>query len=318
MYKNRLKEIMSERDISNHRLCKETMISRQTISKIKNNEFHDISVNVLTDLLSYFNLSFEEFGTMYSRSKGLQILLKKKVFDEKHLSFLESLIIDSVNVSCYFEPYASNTCLNFRSKGFYKKFEFSGNLRINTRLHGLTLEVIDFNLYKKNKNFTFEEFHTLYNQMFLQLEKYATILGFTQIVINIDSYLDDSYNSIVEPRYVNKYDLEYLINKSNTSSYSRRESELMKVYIVKNLGYSEILESDIQEKKNSIDEYVDSLSKIDFFDKEKKRFYILEKEGIEPSYYTRIFLKVINTEIIPKYKLEHDRYKRYNIPKSSK
>ena len=55
MYRNRLKELMLERNISNHKLGRETTISRQAISKIKNNEFHDISVNVLTELLEYFN-----------------------------------------------------------------------------------------------------------------------------------------------------------------------------------------------------------------------------------------------------------------------
>ena len=46
---------MLERNISNHKLGRETTISRQAISKIKNHEFHDISVNVLTEMLEYFN-----------------------------------------------------------------------------------------------------------------------------------------------------------------------------------------------------------------------------------------------------------------------
>lgn len=298
---------MLERNISNHKLGRETTISRQAISKIKNNEFHDISVNVLTELLEYFNVSFEEFGTIYSREECLQALLPNKGFNSSNLDYIESLLSKNLHISCKYQSYSSEQCLNINSKGYFKRFSFSGNMRINTSLQGLTFEITDFDLYKKSKNFHFDEFYKFYKEFIVQLEYYALNLGFTQIVVNINSYLDKNLNMLLEPRKVNVKDLNLLITNHE---YSDRENELIKISIIKQLGYAEYNYSqskkDRQSEIEKINDYVDSLQKLTFFEKEKKRVSIFLEKSIHSNNYTRKFIKQLNSDIIPKEKLERD------------
>lgn len=307
MYKNKLKELMLERNISNHRLAKETSISRQAISKIKNNEFHDISVNVLTELLEYFDMPFNEFGTIYTRKECLQALLPNRGFNQKNLNLLESLFSKNLHISCKYHPYSSKQCLNIYSKNYFKKFSFSGNMRINTSLYGLTFEITDFDLYRKSENFHFDDFYDFYKDFIIQLEHYALTLGFTQIVININSYFDKNLKMQLEPRKVNLKDLNLLINKYK---YSNRENELIKTSIIKQLGYIEHSYNDSQQKrkyeKEKINNYVDCLNHLTFFEKEQKRISIFSEKNIYFNHDTKKFIKPLNSEIIPKEKLEKD------------
>lgn len=312
MYKNNLKKLMIERNISNNKLAKETSISRQAISKIKNNEFHDISVNVLTELLEYFDVTFDEFGTIYTRNECLQALLPDKGFTNKNLQLLKSLISKNLNISCTYHPYSNNQSLNIYSKKHDKKFDFSGNFRVNTTLHGLTFEIIDFDLYIRNKKINFDDFYRFYQNFINQLECYASHLGFTQIAININPYIDDNLSELVDPRDVNIPDLKFLIAHSN---YSDRENELIKMSIIKNRNYIEYLHNPkTQNKKQDTDEinhFIDSLPRLDFFEKEKRRLSMLSKKGIHSNHYTKIFFKQLNSEIIPKEKLEKDMLIRW-------
>lgn len=301
MYKNNLKDLMSERNISSHKLASETSISRQTISKIKNNGFHNISINVLTELLVYFNLSFNDFGTIYTREEYLQMLLFQKSFNYENLSFLEFLLSKNLNVSFNYQPYSSKQCLNLYSKGYFKKFSFSGNIRINTSLHGLTFEIIDFDLYRINKNFCFNDFYIFYKKFIIQLENYALALGFTQIVININSYFDKNLKITSTPRKVNLRDLELLVNNYN---FSNRENELIKTSIIKELGYIDYTYKSNHKKKlyniyevEKINNYVDSLNHLSFFQKEQKRISIFSKKHIYFNHNTQKFIKLLNPEV---------------------
>ncbi|GGC97641.1 helix-turn-helix domain-containing protein [Enterococcus wangshanyuanii] len=312
MYKNRLKDLMLERNISNHKLAKETTISRQAISKIKNNEFHDISVNVLTELLEYFDLSFDEFGTIYTREECLRTLLPDKGFNHKNLDLLESLLSENLRISCKYNPYSSEQCLNIWSKGYFKKFSFSGNMRINTSLYGLTFEITDFDLYKKSENFHFDDFYNFYKKFIIQLEHYALTLGFTQIVINVNSYTDKDLDTRLEPRKVNSKDLNFL---TSNYKYSNRENELIKTSIIKKRGYIEHSDNDsyqkIKSEKERINNYVDCLNHLTFFEKEQKRISMFSEGNIYSDHYTKKFIKPLNSELIPKEKLEKDVKRRW-------
>lgn len=259
---------MSEKNISKHKLAKETSLSRQTISKIKNNEFHDISVNVLTELLEYFDVSFDEFGTIYSREECLQALIPDRGFTSGNLDLLESLLSKNLHISCKYHPYSSKQCLNIYSKGYFKKFSFSGNMRINTTLYGLTFEITDFDLYRLSNNFVFNDFYELYKKFIIQLEHYALTLGFTQIVINVSSYTDNDLEIHIEPRTVNSKDLEFLVNSYR---YSTRENELIKTSVIKQLGYIEHSYTESHRKRKyeieKIDNYVDRLTHLTFLRK---------------------------------------------------
>lgn len=108
MYKNKLKEIMIKRNVSNNQLASETSISHPTISNIKNNEFHNISVNVLTELLTYFDISFSEFGSVYSVNEFYRESLSNISFNDQNVKRLNSRIVKNVGIRCYYEPYFSN------------------------------------------------------------------------------------------------------------------------------------------------------------------------------------------------------------------
>lgn len=312
MYKNNLKNLMSEKNISNHKLAKETSLSRQTISKIKNNEFHDISVNVLTELLEYFDMSFNEFGTIYSREECLQELILDKGFTSGNLDLLESLLSKNLHISCKYHPYSSKQCLNIYSKGYFKKFSFSGNMRINTTLYGLTFEITDFDLYRLSNNFVFNDFYELYKKFIIQLEHYALTLGFTQIVINVSSYTDKDLETQIEPRTVNSKDLEFLVNSYR---YSSRENELIKTSVIKQLGYIEHSCTESHRKRKyeieKIDNYVDRLNHLTFFEKELKRISIFSEKNISFNHGSKKFIKPLNSEIIPKEKLEKDSNRQW-------
>lgn len=307
MYKNRLKELMLEKNISNQMLARETTISRQAITKIKHNAFHDISVNVLTELLEYFDVSFDDFGTIYTRQQCLQALLSNKGFNHKNLDLLESLFFENLRLSCNYLPYSSEHCLNIWSKGYFKKISFSGNMRINTSLYGLTFEITDFDLYRISNNFTFNAFYEFYKKFIIQLENYASNLGFTQIVININSYTDKDLDTRLEPRIVNTKDLKFLVNNYK---YSSRENELIKMSIIKQFGYTEYCYNDAHQKikfeKDRINTYVDSLTHLPFFGKEKTRISILSEKKLHSNHNTKKFVKQLHSEFIPKEKLEKD------------
>lgn len=73
------------------------------------------------------------------------------------------------------------------------------------------------------------------------------------IIMSVQSYTDKQLNQFAEPRYVNKKDLQFLVDNS---VYSVRENELIKLSILEQFGYTEydVLEGKIKSKieKNKV------------------------------------------------------------------
>ncbi|HDT8193259.1 TPA: XRE family transcriptional regulator, partial [Enterococcus faecalis] len=155
-------------------------------------------------------------------------------------------------------------------------------------------------------------FYNFYKKFIIQLENYALILGFTQIVININSYTDKDLQTYLEPRAVNLKDLQFLVNNYK---YSNRENELIKTSIIKNQGYIEHSSNNsyqkIKAEKERINNYVDCLNQLNFFEKEQKRISMFSEGNIYSNHDTKKFIKQLNTEIIPKEKLEKDVKRRW-------
>ncbi|NSR18672.1 XRE family transcriptional regulator, partial [Enterococcus faecalis] len=160
--------------------------------------------------------------------------------------------------------------------------------------------------------FHFDDFYNFYKKFIIQLENYALILGFTQIVININSYTDKDLQTYLEPRAVNLKDLQFLVNNYK---YSNRENELIKTSIIKNRGYIEHSSNNFYQKikseKERINNYVDCLNQLTFFEKEQKRISMFSEGNIYSNHDTKKFIKQLNTEIIPKEKLEKDVKRRW-------
>ncbi len=105
MFKNKLKEIMEERGTTSKQL-EETGLSRQTISIIKNNEFHVMHQKTINKLLNYFNILYGELGTIISDQEYLFHMLKQKEFNEAHIAYLEELLLTKKPIQkCYVKSF---------------------------------------------------------------------------------------------------------------------------------------------------------------------------------------------------------------------
>lgn len=298
MLKNYLKDIMKKRNISTSQLANETGISRQTISKIKNNPFYNISGQTISELVLFLNIPFDELLTPYTKEDYLMEILSSKKFTDNHLKLLNDILSCHLGFSCKFNAYSSHKrCLNFHSKG-RKDLKFSGNIRLSFDSNGFVFNVVDFYLYDMKKSLSFDYLFNFYQQFMLCLESYATTIGFTKILININPYFYKRKSIFMEPSHTNTTDLKTIFNPLN---YTDRENELFKTTIIEGLGYLELFsifdnEKDNQ-KKRAINHTIYSLSKLTFTEKERKKVQLLNRNKLSASIYTKQYVKLINPEI---------------------
>ena len=225
---------MKEKNVSIHQLAKETGISRQTISNIKNNPFHNTSGHLLGRLALYFNVNLDEIVTPVSDYVYLEYLLNLKKFSDVNIQYLESLIFEKTNILCQFHVYASEESLNINSKNIYKKFAFSGNFRSEISFNGLTFNIIDFDFHKKDSSYLFKDFFLLYQLLIKEIEHYALNIGFTQIIVNIEPWHKDLFVEWKSNGNKTFDDLESFITKRD---YTNKENSLIKNFIIEKLGY---------------------------------------------------------------------------------
>lgn len=275
MLKNYLKDIMKKRNISTSQLSNETGISRQTITKIKNNPFYNISGQTISELILFFNITFDDFLTPYTKEGYLIELLSSKSFTDNHLKLLNNIINYNLNFSCNFSAYSSHKrCLNFHSKG-RKNLKFSGNIRLSIDSNGLIFNVVDFDLYDMKKSLSFDYLINFYQQFIICLEIYASKIGFTKILININPDFPKRKSIFMKPSNINTTDLKAIFNPLN---YTNRENELFKITIIKKLGYLELFP--IFNNENDI-----------------KKEQLLDIYKLSTSNYTKQYVKLINPEI---------------------
>lgn len=236
MYRNNLKRILIDKKTSVKQLSENTGISRQTISNIRDNEFHDISSNVLTILLTYFQINYYEFGEIYTHEEYLQYKLSKVGFNDENLKKLNALFIKHCNLDLRFsfDTYGNDRSLNFNSSRHFRKIACNGNVRINTTLYGLTFDIIDIDCqWRPSDKDEFEYFHNIYMGIIYALEKYAQQLGFTYIVFNVANYLDKVTQLYLHPMQLNKMDLKVFISRE---SFDIRDNETLKRSIILKRG----------------------------------------------------------------------------------
>lgn len=82
-FRNNLSTILKNKRISYSKLSKETGISRQTISKIINNEFYAMNVHTLVTLLDYLEVGINEFGVVDSELDFIDNQIHKMAFNKK-------------------------------------------------------------------------------------------------------------------------------------------------------------------------------------------------------------------------------------------
>lgn len=230
MFKNNLASILSEKNISVYKLAKDTGISRQTISKIKNDKHHDTSTRILTKIAIYLHITLNDLISFYTTEQYLSELLEKKAFNESNLKLLNDFLNRELKITFKYHPYSNNKSLSVYSKRTHSDYFLSLNIRVYAYENDLIFDVIDLDFHKLKADLSFTTFLSIYKKVIHGLEMYAYTLGFTKIILNAHPYYDNQLQTILEPKTINESDLKFLIN---TFNYSNRENELLKLYIIK-------------------------------------------------------------------------------------
>ncbi|PTO34531.1 helix-turn-helix domain-containing protein [Enterococcus mundtii] len=290
-FRNNLSTILKNKRISYSKLSKETGISRQTISKIINNEFYAMNVHTLVTLLDYLEVGINEFGVVDSELDFIDNQIHKMAFNKKNLAILVNSLSSKTKLSFTFHPYASNHCLNVDSKKYSNKYDFSGNIRIHGTKKETALEVIDFDLWKISKIVSYEEFYDLYRSLIIAFEDYAEKLRFNKIIFNVSSYYAPELQAVLFPRHLTSKDLRELVQ---SFPYDCRKNELLKFSVLKTCGYGFISVNEEEELLiNEINNQVDSMANVSIFEKEKIRMDLMDKNVLERYYHVKKYFKYI-------------------------
>ncbi|WP_314575471.1 helix-turn-helix transcriptional regulator [Enterococcus gilvus] len=234
MYKNRLREIIQVRKINQNWLAEQVGITRQGLRDIMNDPFRNVSINVVTRLMEVLDVSFSELGEVYKFSEYLNEQLIDKCFNEKNLEILSSLVKESTGLRLHFSPYSNKQSLNFHADRRSKK-DFSGNIRINVTLEGLTFEIVDFDFYTLHQSTDINNFLSIFSKLINAFESYAQIIGFNLIVFHVEPY----FNRIEKTQYpYTNLDFSLLRKKLEMSKYTSNENELVKLVLLINRGFT--------------------------------------------------------------------------------
>lgn len=234
MYKNRLKEIVQVQNISQSWLADEVGITRQGLRDIMNDPFRNVSINVVTRLMEVLDVSFSELGEVYKFSEYLNEQIIDRCFDEKNLEILSSLVRESTGLRLHFRPYSNKQKLNFHADRRSKK-DFSGNVRINVTLEGLTFEIVDFDFYASHPSSDKNNFLSIFSKLIDSFEDYAQKIGFNLVVFHVEPY----FNRIVKTQYpYTNLDSSLLRKKLEISKYTSSENELIKLVLLMKRGFT--------------------------------------------------------------------------------
>lgn len=296
MFKNNLASILSEKNISVYKLAKDTGISRQTISKIKNDKHHDTSTRILTKIAIYLQITLNDLISFYTTEQYLSELLEKKAFNESNLKLLNNFLNRELKITFKYHPYSNNKSLSVYSKRTHSDYFLSLNIRVYAYEDDLIFDVIDLDFHKLKADLSFTTFLSIYKKVIHGLEMYAYTLGFTKIILNAHPYYDNQLQTILEPKTIIESDLKFLIN---TFNYSNRENELLKLYIIKKKNYVAMHSLRYKNyEKEKIIRYIDSLTLRNYFEREKLRLKFFKERKITNQNYTKSFSKILNTKII--------------------
>ncbi|MGX7014323.1 helix-turn-helix domain-containing protein [Vagococcus silagei] len=299
---------MATNNMSINKLSEDTGISRQTLCKIRDNKFYDISSNILTQLLTLLEINYYDFGSVYSHFDYLQEKLSELSFNEENIKKLKQII----NLKCgtkvklKFSSYNSNQSLNFRSSIKFKKMFLNGNIRINT-------ECIDFDFdwNPSSEKDDLNEFYALYFNILDSFETYAKEIGFSNILISILNYLDIKNEVFLFPVDLERDELSIFINRND---YSIKDNETIKKSISIKKGY-QFLESDkcimdIQKNRDKVINNYSSLYKPSPIQKEQARIKNTKEATYQESFRYTYYVKMINEEFIYKERLRiENQYK---------
>lgn len=234
MYKNRLREIMTDRNITQNGLSEKIGISRQTIVKILGNPFHDMSTNILTALLIGLDTNFYELGKVYSTDQYLEEQLTIKGFTNNNLEKLTELMEERSRFKLRYSPYCMLRCLNFYADKRSKR-DFSGNIRININLDGLFFEVVDFDYFNPFSTIPVLEFIYEFKQLIEIFEAYAQKLSFDFIIFHVDFRFNKRLKTNDFLSFSSYHDLA---KHAGTVTNKSKMTELVKLNILLQSGYT--------------------------------------------------------------------------------
>ncbi|WP_242550572.1 hypothetical protein [Enterococcus hulanensis] len=141
---------------------------------------------------------------------------------------------ETTGLRLHFKPYSNKQKLNFHTDRRSKK-DFSGNVRINVTLEGLTFEIVDFDFYASHPSSDKNNFLSIFSKLIDSFEDYAQKIGFNLVVFHVEPY----FNRIVKTQYpYTNLDSSLLRKKLEISKYTSSENELIKLVLLMKRGFT--------------------------------------------------------------------------------
>ncbi|MFB4159270.1 helix-turn-helix domain-containing protein [Geomicrobium sp. JSM 1781026] len=195
-YKNNVKKLMKEREISLNKLSEMSVNSINTIRAMKNDTTRNFTMNIASDLAQALDcsikdlieddVSFVEFDDIYERNKSNPLFLRHQIFSPDNVKYLE-LLFEQVGVDCKVKPYNK-----YRSVTIQNKHEINAiNIYFNFRVIGrekVILDVIDF-IVIVNMKLVNESI--IKDALIKSIEVYARKINLDEIMYHIDT--DNEY-----------------------------------------------------------------------------------------------------------------------------
>ncbi|WP_078576602.1 helix-turn-helix domain-containing protein [Salipaludibacillus agaradhaerens] len=151
-YKNNVKELMKEREMSLNQLSEICERSINTIRTIKNNPSKNFNMDSAFELSQVLNCSIKDlieddialvhFDKVYERQKDDPLFINQQIFNPKNMKYLKGLLSE-VGVSCSISPYSYYKTVMVKNAQEKSPIIVDFNLRV-TRTECTTLRIVDF------------------------------------------------------------------------------------------------------------------------------------------------------------------------------
>ncbi|WP_216830591.1 helix-turn-helix domain-containing protein [Alkalihalobacterium elongatum] len=151
-YKNNVKELMEEREMSLNKLSKLCERSINTLRSIKNDPSKNFNMDSASELAQVFNCSIKDlieddialvyFDKVYEEQKDNPLFINQQIFSPKNSKYLKGLLAE-VGVSCNISPYSNYRTTMVKNSEEKSSIIVDFNLRV-TRTDITSLYIVDF------------------------------------------------------------------------------------------------------------------------------------------------------------------------------
>lgn len=206
-YKNNVKKLMEEREMSLNKISELCECNINTIRAIKNNPSKNFNMDSAKELAQVFNCSIKDlieddiaivhFEKVFEEQKDNPLFINQQIFSPINIKYLKGLL-GEVGVTCSISPYSNYRTAMVKNAEEKSSIIVDFNLRI-TRTNIITLYIVDF-FVLVNKILVNEE--TIKNAFIKAFEIYARKLNIDEIKFDIwtdyEVKKDEIYDKLTE------------------------------------------------------------------------------------------------------------------------